>query len=83
MYSLENIINGIVYELQHAERKHPDWPRDIVHAAAIVNEESGELIRASLQVEYENGELQAAQKEAIQTAVTAIRFLKNLSTYTR
>jgi len=71
-------IHEIIMELERAEKKHPAWPKDVVHAAAIVNEEAGELIRAALQYQYEDGESKELVKEAIHTAATCIRFLKNL-----
>lgn len=73
-----DILAAIEKEVARAERIWPKWPSDIVHAAAIVGEESGELTRAALQSHYQSGLLLDAQKEAIQTAATAIRFLKNI-----
>jgi hypothetical protein len=75
---MNEIIEQVLYELKRAENKFPFWPDDIIHAAAIVNEESGELIRAALQVTYENGNQQDLKTEAIQTAAMCLRFLKNL-----
>lgn len=71
------ILSAIVDELKRAEQKHPDWPTDIIHAAAIVGEESGELTQAALQCHYEKGSMANCQVEAIQVAATVIRFLKN------
>lgn len=79
--NFESILNLIIDEYARATSKHPDWPTDIIHASAIVAEESGELTRAALHRTYENGSLEAAKKEAIQTAVTAIRFLEELDRY--
>lgn len=75
------IIEEINNELQRAGNKFPYWPDDIIHAAAIVNEESGELIRAAIQFTYEDGEIEEVKKEAIQTAAMCIRFLNNLNSY--
>jgi hypothetical protein len=72
------IINKIQEEILRAEAKHPKWPKDIIHASAIVGEESGELIRAALQLSYEGGDTESVRIEAIQTAATCIRLLKNL-----
>ncbi len=72
------IIEDILDEVKRAETKHPEWPSDIIHASAIVGEESGELTRACLQFIYEGGSKLEARKEAIQVACTAIRFLKAL-----
>jgi hypothetical protein len=63
-------------EVERARVKHPVWPTDILYAAAIVAEESGELMRAAVQHRGEGGTLEACDKEAIQTAATCIRFLE-------
>jgi hypothetical protein len=68
----------ILTELDAAKKKHPDWPSDSIHGAAIVAEESGELVRASLNYRYEKGRFFDMHKEAIQTGATAIRFLQGL-----
>lgn len=75
---IQDAIISILKELSKAERKHPNWPKDVIHQAAVVAEESGELTRASLQFVYEDGEIQNLRTEAIQTAAMAIRFLINL-----
>lgn len=77
----QDIFQAIQRELERAETKHPRWPVDAIHASAIVAEESGELSRAALQWVYEGGDIEEAQKEAVQTAVTAIRFLRGLPNY--
>lgn len=73
-----DIFEEIEAEVHRAEKKHPGWPDDIVHASAIVNEESGELIRAALNHWYFKESKEEIRKEAIQTAATCIRLLKNL-----
>lgn len=75
---IENIINEIITELNRAETKHPMWPTDLIHAVAIVAEESGEAVQAALQHQYEDGSLKNIKTELIHTATTAIRMLKNL-----
>lgn len=65
-------------EFFRAKKKHPNWPKDPIHAAAIVAEESGELTQAALQFVYEGGNMAKMAKEAIHTAVTAIRFMEAL-----
>lgn len=67
----------IMDQISYAEKKHPNWPKDIIHGAAIVGEESGELTQAALQYEYEKGQYYKIHKEAIQVAAMAIRLLKN------
>lgn len=68
----------ILKELAKAEEKHPNWPADVLHQIAIVNEESGEATRAALQLTYEGGDLAALKTELVQTAAMCIRMLKNL-----
>lgn len=79
----EIILNEILAELKQAKKKHPRWPVHIVARAAIVVEEAGELVRASLNQKYESKEDREAwkkemEKEAIQTAAMAIRFIESL-----
>ena len=68
---------AIEAEVARARKKFPGWPNDIIHAAGIVCEESGELIRGAIQVFYEAGSIDATRKEAIRTAATCVRFLEN------
>lgn len=69
----------VVREMRRAEEKHPEWPEDIVHAAAIVAEESGELVRAAVNCYYENEQLRVeVAEEAVQTAATCLRLLNNI-----
>ena len=62
-------------ELNNAKEKHPKWPKDKIHAAAIVGEEADELLRAAIQAVYENAPFYNMHKEAIQTGAMALRFL--------
>lgn len=72
------VFYRIAHELIKATEKHPNWPvGDVVHASAIVAEESGELIRAALQAKYEGGKYSETTKEAIQTGAMAVRFILN------
>jgi len=71
------ILLMIADELEKAKKKFPEWPKDIIHQAAIVGEESGELIQACLQNQYEKGPKTNCIGEAIQVAAMAIRFLEN------
>lgn len=76
-YSTSSIRRAIEDELIRAKDKHPGWPKNIIEQAAIVGEESGELIRAALQVKYEGGDWEDVRKEAIQTAAMCIRLLEH------
>lgn len=71
------IIDKIMAEVERAEELHPNWPDDLIHAAAIVCEESGELIRAALNHYYHGEKAEKIYIETIQVAASAIRLLKN------
>lgn len=75
--SEQDIINIMLKAVAESEAKHPSWPSDIIHASAIVAEESGELIQACLEHIDEGKPAVCIQKEAIHTLVTAFRLLKN------
>jgi hypothetical protein len=47
-------IKLIRKELKKARKKFPKWSSNIVVNAAVVGEESGELIKASLQYAFES-----------------------------
>lgn len=73
-----DVIDLVFAELRHAETKHPGFPKDVIHAAAIVAEESGELIQAAIDHVYKGDHTDQMIKEAAQTAAVAMRFLLNL-----
>ncbi len=82
------IINEILAELDRARAKFPTWPEDPIHAAGVIVEESGELMRATLQACYEKkkhdpsfAQIAEVRLEAIQTAAMAIRFLFSIDQY--
>lgn len=68
-------------ELQLAKSKFPTWHTDPIHAASVVAEEAGELVRAALRLTYENGSFHEMKREAAQVGAMAVRFLENLSVY--
>lgn len=80
---IEEILDLIVAELKSAEAKHPGWPTDPIHGAAIVAEESGELVQAAIDYVYTNGEEGRMVAEAVQTAAMGIRFLLNVGSMAR
>ena len=77
---MPNLKNEIAQEVKIAIRQHPNWPDDIIHAAAVVVEEAGELMKAALQSVYEpeKSNLIDARIEAIQTAATCVRFIHGI-----
>ena len=77
----DRVLRDIVDELGRARSKFPTWPDDPLHAAAVVNEEAGELTRAVLKWVYEGGNAEDVKREAVQTAAMAVRFLVNISLY--
>lgn len=70
-------VGLILNELQAAKRAWPSWPTDLVYGAAVVAEEAGELVQATLNAHYKGTRRDLAKKEAEQTAVVAIRFIAN------
>lgn len=78
---LAKVEMAIQTELRYAIATYPDWPDDIVHAAAVVSEEAGELLQAANNIHWQHkdgGSVAKLRKEAIQTAAMAVRFLLNL-----
>ncbi len=74
----DNVIDLIMTELKAAQKKHPGWPDDVIHQAAIMGEEAGESIQAAIDVYYAQGSLEKLKKEVAQTGAMAIRILMNL-----
>ena len=75
---IEIALAQIFSEIDRAEKLHPDWPTNPIHQAAIVTEEAGELLQASLNHKEHKGSKKAIITEAIHTAASALRFLKNI-----
>lgn len=71
-------ITQIKEELAAAEKKHPTWPTDTVHASAILNEEAGKLTQAAIDFHYHSGSLEKVRSEAARVGAMAIRVLINL-----
>lgn len=67
--------------LERATTKHPMWPSDPLHAAAIIAEELGELQQAVLQASYEGASQDRVREEALDLAASALRFLLSLDHY--
>jgi hypothetical protein len=74
---IDGVLLEIFDELRVARNKHPLWPDDLVHGAAIVAEQAGGLTKACLQIESKELPRERARQEAKQVAVTAIRFILN------
>ena len=76
----ENCLQPLLYELRKAEAKHPGWPDDVVHGAAVMVEEAGESMQAALDHFYRPSlfTLDALRKELAQTGAMCIRMLAHL-----
>ena len=84
--NVQAILLSIANECKRAESKHPHWPTSatdkeqngMIAAAAILQEESGELISAAVQYDREGGSIGEVMKEAVQTGAMVVRLLKNI-----
>lgn len=75
----QNLLKAVGGEIQRASKKFPAWPRDPIHAAAIIAEEMGELQQAALDYTYRRiGTKERLFKEAVQLTAMGLRFLMNL-----
>jgi hypothetical protein len=61
---------------EHAKQKHPEFSKgDLMYGSAIVNEEAGELVRATINHLHFDGDPMEMTKEAAQTGATTIRMI--------
>ena len=74
---LETVIGLVMAEIERAEKLHPVWPKNMIHASLICSEECGELAQSVLNHNEKKGSRKAISTEAVHTAAMAIRFLKN------
>lgn len=75
----ENLVH-VLNEVNRAESKHPNWPKDNIYSMAIVGEEFGEAMREAVKIEMNEDDADIAnlKKELIHTMATCFRALKNL-----
>lgn len=71
----EFIEQLIIVELDRATHQHPEWPDDIIHAAAVIMEETGELMKACLDLIYFGGSERSVRNEVVSVAAMAERFM--------
>lgn len=69
----EEFSHAVSSEIALAQDKFPAFPTDPIHATAIVGEEAGESIQASLQAVYEDKGIDRIKEELIQTAAMCAR----------
>lgn len=74
----EYAISQVFEELSKAEKKHPGWPEDKIHAVAILIEEAGEAMQAAIDCVYTGGNIEHLREELAQTGAMAIRALLHL-----
>ena len=81
--AVDEVLAAVRSEVARATAKFPTWPTDPLHASGVVQEESGELAKAVLQVVYEphKSTPEDAATEAFQTAAMAVRFLMSMPHY--
>lgn len=75
---IEKVIALVFAEIERAEKIHPAWPRDVVKACSLLAEEAGEAVRAANSFDETRTGKKDVVTEAIHTAATAIRLLKNI-----
>jgi len=78
---IRDIEARFLAELLAAEDKHPGWPHDVIHSAAIAMEEAGELIKEAIDFHFGRGDRDRLLKEAAQTGAMIIRFLIHIEDY--
>lgn len=80
---LRGLMQEVGDEMKRAVKKFPLWPSDPIHAAAVVQEEAGELVQAANECCWEPGKCTRAEmrQEAVQVAAMAFRFLLSFERY--
>lgn len=71
-------INQVKYEHIRATVLHPAWPTNPIHQAAILCEETGELVRAALRVTFEGADWSEVVTECVQSGAMAMRIVTEL-----
>lgn len=71
------VFTAVQAELSLARARYSFWPTDMVHAAAIASEESGEVVKSVNNYFWGHGgdTLEDIRKEAIQAIAMWVRFL--------
>lgn len=71
-----NALLPVLDELNRARALYPWWPDDLIRAAAIAAEESGEVVKSCNDLVHHNkATLEDIRAEAIQAAAMWLRFL--------
>jgi hypothetical protein len=79
---IKDVVDHILEEYVRASDLYT-FPTDVIHAAAIVVEEAGELLQAANDTYYRDivGHRENLLTEAIQTGAMAVRFLEHIGNY--
>jgi NTP pyrophosphatase (non-canonical NTP hydrolase) len=78
---IKAVVGAICEEYVRATEVWPDFPTDVVHAAAIVVEEAGELLQAANNIRWKDDDIANREnllEEATQVGAMAVRFLANI-----
>ena len=78
---LLEIYKDTLAEIGKAEAKHPTWPSDVVHGAAITAEECGSMVKAALDFYYGRGDRAQLKKEMLHMIAMGFRVLLHLDDY--
>jgi NTP pyrophosphatase (non-canonical NTP hydrolase) len=78
---IKAVVGAICEEYVRAVEAWPNFPLEVVHAAAIVGEEAGELLQAANNVRWKDDDIANREnllEEATQVGAMAVRFLINV-----
>lgn len=74
----QHFMAAINKELKRSIELHPNYPKDIYHRLAIMQEEAGEVAKAVLDYDSDKGPIEDVTKELIQTAAMCLKMLLNM-----
>ncbi len=69
----KEVVKLVIHQLSRAVKKHPAFPTDIVHIAAVVTEEAGEVAKAANHCYESNESIFNVEGELQHTAATCLR----------
>lgn len=76
IWNEHDVIDAALCELHRTRQLYPLWPADLVHAAAVVTEEAGEVLKAANDVQWHNkSSREELTRETIQMIAMGIRLL--------
>ena len=60
-------------ELDNAEENFPEWPTDLAHGMAILGEEYGEAVKATVDFAFHDGSIDDIREELVQLGAMVFR----------